>query len=289
MQNSESRPLPVDGQHVSNQGIDWGRLAETQDDGYDTQSIKVLAKERYGWEKQYPTHDAATWLEGTVTLRPTSDDGDGVEHHPNIVAAEALLREFWPAMYRQCQELLQTVVPVLAPNTAVAPLQSGCTCGPVGDRVSFEIMTTINGGVGMIEGVVHEFAHNKLKALGISLEHWERLITNPQPTREEIDTGTGDFVYESPVRKDKLRPLGACISAHYSYVYVSEWLVRLVQSDAVDPEHFAGWLKTMGRRLEEGESVVYEIAELDEPGTQFFGALHDWADRLITEVDQLTS
>ena len=262
-------------------------MAAPQGDGYDSDVLAVLALERYGWAKRNPTSDAVTWLEGTVTLRRPDDSIAGGNNqpadtdHPNIAQAEIWFRDAWPAMYQQAQRLLQTLYVYLDPRTGEQTDQTGCSCGPLFDRVSMEISTTINGAIGLLEGVVHEMAHNKLKYMGVSMYHWERLVTNGQPTPEAIESGEGAFLYESPIRKDKLRPIGACYSAHYSYLHVAELLRGLNRRGIFNGEMFDRWYGLQVKRLREGEKQVETVIEKTTEGEVFFAASSAWARDLM--------
>lgn len=268
--------------------IAWERVAEPQADGYDTDVAKRLGLERYGWEKRWPPADARTWLDGAVELTvPPWHNGDEIEvvEHPNLAVAERLLRDACPTLWIQCRELVQALHLVLADDMGNGELQTGCKCGPMGDRVSFEFQITVNFGIGILEAVVHELAHNKMKTHGISLYHWERLLTNPIPTDEAIESGEGDYLYESVIRKDKLRPLGACVSAHYSYLHVSELLLQLVEAGVIGNDSIRQWLEVQRGRVTEGRAQIATVVTPDADGVRYFEAMQDWAGRLIARLD----
>ena len=271
--------------------IDWARVAEPQSDGYDTMITQLLAKERYGWEKKWP-QSGATWLDRAVLLESSPAPGENripaSVDHPNLSAAEQFLREGYPVMYEQCRQLVQRVEVSLLADLPVSPLGSGVSCGPLGDLVSFEMSATINGGVGLLEGIVHELAHNKMKTHGISFQHWERLMTNPPATEEVIEAGVGPNLYVSPVRKDVLRPLGACISAHYSYLYVAETLLQLLSNKVIGPpENFVDWLDLHGSRIAEGQRLIAEDIRPDAAGELYFESMHDWGRKIIKQVESI--
>ncbi len=267
--------------------IDWSRVAEPQSDGYDTEVAKRLGRERYGWTKRWPAAGARTWLEGAIelTVPPWDTEVDEVLEHPNLEVAERILRETCPTFWAQCRELVQTLHLVLAEDIGTAELETGCKCGPMGDRVSFEFQITVNFGVGILEGIVHEIAHSKMKTHGISLYHWERLISNPIPTDEAIESGKGDHLYRSVIRKDMLRPLGACVSAHYSYLHVSELLLQLHDAGVIANEPARYWLGVQRDRVSEGRAQIEEVVTPDADGVPYFDSMQDWAGRLIARLD----
>jgi len=267
--------------------IDWRLMARPQADGYDTEQLIPLALERYGWAKTTPAAGATTWADRTVTvIQPTERQGahavPAALDHPNIELAAEMLFNVWPAMYTQCQNLLESITVYIDETTREFPNQTGCSCGPVGDRVSFQISTTINGAIGMLEGVVHEMGHSKLKPMGMSMYHWARLLANELPTADAIESGVGENLYASPIRKDKLRPLGACFSAHYSYLHVAELLQRIVRSGVEQADQLAAWLEVMCGRIRVGEQLVADHVQPTEEGVPFFAACTEWADELLS-------
>lgn len=267
--------------------IDWQRMARPQADGYDTQQLIPLALERYGWTKATPAHDATTWAHGTVTIiRPSGRQGEHAVpaplDHPNLELAAEMLLKVWPEMYGQCQDLLESITVYIDETTREFPNQTGCSCGPIGDRVSFQLSTTINGAIGMLEGIVHEMGHSKLKPMGMSMYHWDRLLANELPTAEAIESGVGENLYGSPIRKDKLRPLGACFSAHYSYLHVTDLLQRIVRSGVEEIDQLAPWLEVMCGRIRVGEKLVANHVQPTEEGEPFFAACTAWADELLS-------
>ena len=207
--------------------IDWARVGVPQEDGYDTEITEQLALERYGWTKKWPGGEP-TWLHGGVQIiEPACGDElrePASATHPNLKVAENILSGGYPAMYRQCRQLLQKLYIYELDNVPIEAGGVGVSCGPMGDHVSFEISVTVNGGIGIIEGVVHELAHNKMKAHGISFHHWERLVMKRARVRSEaIRSGDGPNLYGSSVRKgyppaNGRVPLGALqLSLRHAY------------------------------------------------------------------------
>lgn len=267
--------------------IDWQRMARPQADGYDTEQLIPLALERYGWTKAVPALGVTTWAGGTVAIfEPEESQRSHIKpaptDHPHIGLAEKILEDVWPEVFAQAQGLLQAVTVYVDERTRVFPLQTGCSCGPLAERVSFEISTTINGAIGMLEGIVHEMGHSKLKPMGMCMYHWERLLANTVPTEEAIESGVGAHLYTSPIRKDKLRPMGACFSAHYSYLHVTELLQRIVRAGVESFEALEPWIVVMHGRLRMAEELVAEHLVYTPEGEPFFAETTAWANELLS-------
>ena len=275
--------------------LDWHYLGANGASDHQSDALEELGAERYGWAKKLPSAGETTWLDGTVAIRgadecPIPYMVPAPLDHPNIEPAALLIDDTWPEMGAQLRRILQAIYVFESEKVRTFTLQTGCSCGPAGDRVSMEIQTTVNGAVGMLEGVVHELGHNKLKYFGVSLYHWERLMTNEAPSIERIDAGrwidddvgnpSDDLLYLSPIRKDKPRPLGACWSAHYSYLHVCELLERIVDAGVLRVEDVREWIYVMPKRLVVGNALL-EYIEPTIEGKEFFAGQLEWSARLI--------
>ncbi len=259
---------------------DWRRMVEPQDDGYDTDVLLELARTRYGYERDEPVYP--TWLNGDVSIGtaevPASHHQTPASiNHLNLAIAAQLLRQAWPAQWHQCARLLETVYPMIDNRISVTQHGTGCSCGPYGTRWG-SITATLNGGVGFLEGVIHELAHAKMKALGISLYHWEKLLANPIPSAEDIKRGDGPGLYVSMIRKDLKRPMGAVLQAHYVYIHVGEFLIRLrdARPDLAN-DSLTDWIRLQGRRMTESlETLEAHVQVTPGDGELFLVALHEW-------------
>lgn len=275
--------------------LDWLHLGTTGASERQSDALIELGLERYGWKKRYPMPTDVGWLERTVILRradepQTTTTVQAALDHPNLAAAAIMLDRAWPDMASQCRRVLQAVEIFVDTTTRETLLRTGCSCGPAGDRVSMEVQTTINGAVGMLEGVVHELGHNKLKFFGVSLYHWERLLENEAPSIERIEAGSwvdgvvgqssDELLFLSPIRRDIPRPIGACWSAHYSYLHVCELLQRIVDAEIATAASLAPWIGIMKTRLEAGKALEAVLQKTRE-GEDFFAGQRLWADRLL--------
>src|SRR5260221_11585139 len=88
--------------------------------------------------------------------------------------------------------------------------------GPLGssshsDEAEFGIIyASVESPLCLAQAMVHEMAHHKLRALGISAESATRLITN-DPAQ----------LFDCPIRKDRKRPMIALFHEEYTFVHVT--------------------------------------------------------------------
>ena len=256
--------------------IDWRRMAEPQEDQYDTQITLELA--RQGGYRRRGVGTCPTFMNGKVAIRPDTTivfapDCIPVDpNHPNIAKGEALLYH-WFDVYRQLQQLVDSVS-IFFYTPHPFDLITGSICGPGGDGFG-TIATTINHHVGFAEALVHEMAHHKLRTLGVHFDKAERLIIN---LKEET--------FPSPIRYDCLRPMTAVLHAQYSYTYVSALDIHIINNDSDDERNYQiakGSLAWNLPKLQFGLSVLRKHAQVDEAGAAFIAGLYDWLDWVMQQ------
>ena len=194
---------------------------------------------------------------------------------PRIEVGFDLLEELWPGASWTMEGLLQAFHPL----EYLKPGGAGCCCGHINPpEVDYlGIYVTIYHALGMVEGLVHETGHIRLKCLGIDVEGHDGKILANGP----------DELFESSIRKDKLRPMEACLHAFYSYLFVTEVDLRAFRRRHelvhVDPQE-AGYLLDLNvGRTEEGLETIRAGAKWTDEGAAVWVVLEDWAEELIRE------
>lgn len=257
--------------------VSWHRIAEPQDDDYDTGIVLKYANEggyhRDAPRDEYVAFDGAVAIREDPTLLGYEECVYAPHDHPNLRKAESLIG-LWPAAYRQCKALLDSLClyshPRLGDDNVI-----GSICGP-GRKGFGSIIVTVNHHMGLAEGIVHEMAHHKLRAIGIDLETSSRLLMNAPDER-----------YPSPIRYDCLRPISAVVHAQYSYTYISQLdlcvlrnNIDLVRDMAIRELSLAVIIP----KLEFGLNVIQQHARTDENGRQFLDGFVDWCKRVVVEA-----
>jgi len=234
------------------------------------------AMTRWGWGPSTPAA-GPVWLEGAVLLMPVVPQELNPEWealinptHPILTHAETILKA-WPEMYTQCQTLLDVIYSGMPAGREFMMAAVGGTCGP-GNGWG-EILVVSNNPVGYAEGVVHELGHHKLRALGIDMEEHDGKLLMNDP--EEL--------YESGVRKDKLRPMSAVLHAHYSYLHVTECELRA----ATLGYDVSAMMPFQLKRLSEGWTTITRHARWTAEGVQFARDLLEWTTELLQQVQRL--
>jgi HEXXH motif-containing protein len=246
--------------------IDWGRVAEPQQDGYDTRVALALAERELGWRapaSPAPPHAfdgrvALRALRSEIQVNPLLEPGPLA--HPNLRRAEACVKRAWPIVHSQFADL----VPELAVMQLREPASTGSYSGHA-PAPPFSVYVTCFDAFGAAESLVHEMAHVKLRCLGVQVESSTRLILNP-PSE----------LYRSPLRPYP-RPMTAVVHAFYSWLHLTELDARWAE---VERERA---LLRMARNCCWIQAMAHEIqahARTDEAGERFLAPLYAWAERL---------
>jgi HEXXH motif-containing protein len=250
--------------------VDWTRVGEPQQDGYDTEIALALAEREFNWQRPPPPAPPhafdgrvalRTWRPNIPIdplLRPASFE------HPNLRWAEACLKSVWPVVHRQFAELVAELAPLdLREPTSDDVIGSYSSHSPT---PPFAIYTTCFDAFGAAESMVHEMAHVKLRCLGVQVDSSSRLIVNPQSE-----------LFRSPLRAYP-RPMTAVVHAFYSWLHITELDTRWAD---IDPQRAR---MRMARNCDWIETMAQEIlahVRTDEAGARFLPPLFTWAGRLL--------
>jgi HEXXH motif-containing protein len=273
---------------AANSTIDWSRLAEPQADQYDVDVTLRLAStttsvHRPELYRRTPVGESPSVFDGQVALRyvyrPLPEFGpmsaqqpDGPTDHPNIRAAAEHVRS-WPLGFAECQRLLEAIHPATDPRF---PLEStaiyrGSVCHSF-ERMFGTMWATIFCPMGLAEAMVHEMAHQKLRALGVSFESSTAIVGN-DPSQ----------LYVSPIVKDRLRPMTAVLHAEYSYVHVTTLDIHMLaaERDPARREVLRSLVDRNVARIAEGFETLQRHFKPGEHGQDFMAGFLAWTDKTI--------
>lgn len=179
-------------------------------------------------------------------------------------------------------------------DSAHALAALGCQCGPVKKPVdgSIEVGSSYSNPVTAGDGIIHEVWHQRMHALGIDFETHAGLFF----------TNSDDELFESPIRKDKPRPMPAVIQAQYSYIGVTEYYKTLIDqlfnsesaisampSDTdLNSSSLDSWLRVSAfnvLRIRQGvDTIEQNIKPTQDIGERFMAGYLKYANRVIDEA-----
>lgn len=253
--------------------IDWRRMAEPQDDRYDTVVTLELARRR-GYVRREVINEP-TFFDGRVALCQTTSFFlpaplfvPASADHPNVAEGCEMVR-LWPVVFRQFQDLVDSVALFWNVRAGAGAAVSSSTIPAEFGKMAM----TINEDVKFAEALVHEMAHQKLRALGVDFEFANRIVINPPEQK-----------FKSPIRVDSLRPMSAVLHAEYSFTYLTALDIEIIRSgkrEAKAERIVAGSLAQNIPKLEFGYDVIRRNILLDDAGADFCAGFFGWLERVL--------
>lgn len=261
--------------------VDWGKMAEPTAGGYDTGVVLEHAAAQ-GYRR--PAAVEPTFLDGAVSLAhvyageawslPTRDAPAAVT--PAIVAADRMLART-PVLREQVKALVFAIHPGELGESLRHELPDGGVAAVHGSSRSHSLdhrfgtlWSTVDCPFGLAQSIVHEMAHQKLRALGLPVEGCGVLVANP-PSE----------LYPSPILA-RDRPMSAVLHAAYSFAYVVELDLACAQSEDPTVRRVARQaIEKNLVRLTSGYVTMRRHLRLGRHGAEFFAGFFAWLERLV--------
>ena len=267
-------------------GIDWSRMAAPQADGYDTETVlrlattspSLLRPEPY---RRRPVDGAPTIFGGRVAVRNRPSGGlpppkyvPAPPDHPHLAMAAELVGA-WPEVAAQFPALVDTIQPWTDSSQTPEYWLSVPGSSSHSEEPEFGIvMATVDSPIALAQAMVHEMAHHKLRALGVSLLNASRLITNDP-----------NELFVSPIITARRRPMTAVFHAQYSFIHVTALDVAIYDHPAVDDEQRRHAVYLLARnvpRMEAGDREIADHIRTDADGALFVAAFRTWSRAVLT-------
>jgi HEXXH motif-containing protein len=258
--------------------IDWGRMAEPQADGYDTDVILRLA------EAAGLRHPSAARRSGTGSCLGPVEIGaaparglmsdaivPAAGDHPNLAAAAGYLGA-WPAGYKQFERLIDTIYPYTDPAQAAQGDWSLGSSSHSYEKQWGTIYVTVDDAMGLAQGLIHEAAHQKLTALGVGVGKADRIIVNDPSER-----------YAHPHLTGGRQPMTAVFHEQYTFIHVAALNLRML-AKAKEEHERQRILMLLARnitRMEAGHDELVGNIRTDREGTLFIDAFSAWSTTVL--------
>lgn len=262
--------------------LTWRRLAEPQADLYDSEAVLMLAAGTTtpGRTTRFlRTTPFARLTIGPVFSAAEQPPGrwrlytDAPPEHPSIEEAIDLLRG-WPEGVAQVRHLVERIHPALDLTCpAILPLDRIRSSSHSMESHFGALWATVNSAPGLAQSIVHEMAHQKLWAFGVSFEGASAILANDP-----------SGLYWSPLVAWP-RSLAAVLHAHYALLHIAALDCTLLVK-ARSRTMRAAFVRSAIRHLQllsRSASVLRKHAIVDESGALFLAAMWDWMDRVRQE------
>jgi HEXXH motif-containing protein len=267
------------------ESLRWNQLAEPRQDLYD--SLAVLALVGNDTTPGRPCRytratPLGTLLTGPVFAQaelPWDDvhsyrDADG--DHPSINRALEVL-EAWPSGLNQVCLLIERLHPTIdrtLPPVTDRHFISSCSHSTEGRFGA--LWATVNSPIGLAQSLVHEMAHHKLCAYGVSFDSAIRIVANDP-----------SLLCRSPLVPWK-RPLMAVLHAHYALLHISALECAILQRERSSKirASVSASLARHTQLMAQSASVIRENIVVDAVGVPFMQGMWAWMNRVQKDARQ---
>lgn len=187
--------------------------------------------------------------------------------------------QVWPELIPSFTELVDYVIFADDDENGAWNTRYGCSCGHFWFnephvKGQIGIYAAPLGTLGGLEALAHEVGHLRLRMVGIQIEDHDNQILLNGP----------DELFNSPIRKDKLRPMSAVLQAQYSYVMVSQMDLKYFDAFPDDPKKqqcAIDYLRINIPRISKGHDEVNNNIKMTENGKQFMDGFWRFSDNVI--------
>ena len=132
------------------------------------------------------------------------------------------------------------------------------------------VYVSINNMQGCAEGIYHEVGHARLEALGLGIDNHDGMLILNTPNE----------LYNSPIRKDKQRPMSAVIQAIYSWIIFSENDIQCA-SIPNNLEESANYLIGNLPKIEDGLAEIRSHVKCTAQGIDFMDGYFEWGEDVV--------
>ena len=215
-----------------------------------------------------------SFFDGAVGLCPVpsehreAEQGHGDMTDPGLDEASALLQRAYPLLHDEFMRTIAVVHPITharVPSSSLCSNSANSTLSPPG------ILLTVTRPSATAEAFVHEMAHHKLFAAGVTTDHGGGILHE-----------TDKLAYSAAVERD--RPIPAIMHAAYSFLHMVAFDLAMIEAGLCGDESrqlLSGNLRVSRDTLQQLQRHAVPTAA----GRVFLSELADWGNRLFARAD----
>ncbi len=266
--------------------IDYSRILQPQEDGYDVLVYKQIKKEKGFIKKELP--DIVKRFNKSIyihTWKPRELPSQLV--HPNSYLIDKIEHEastIVPIEYKMLTELVDVLTPIEC-NTGN---EYSCQHAAVEYPNAWIVMAPVTDDPAVtIRNMCHEMTHWKFTFLGFGkgctpevfdmLEHNNEFVLNPiEELHHSIVNSYADTAQASVGHKASGRPISASIHAYGSFLIEAQVALRFARYNPQKYYRWFGYARKWGSRLDESMDALLRHAKTTPNGAQLLLGLYKW-------------
>ena len=288
--------IVINWKHISYEDvmeIDYSRILQPQDDGYDVQVFKQLKIQNGFVKKEFSNipkrFDNTIYIHSWQKERLPRSFVDASHTHFDVLEQEA--KDAAPLEY----STLCGLVDVLSPIECNDGNEFSCQHPAVEYPHAWIVMAPVNGRPPVtIRNMLHEMTHWKFTTLGFGkgctpdvfdmLEHNNEFVLNPiEELHHSIVNSYADTAQSSVGHKASGRPISASIHAYGSFLIEAHVALKFARHNIQKNYQWFGYAKKWGGRLEESMEALLKGARTTPKGAQLLLGMYKWTKQFQEE------
>jgi hypothetical protein len=264
--------------------IDYSRIINAQQDGYDIQVYQQIKKDRGFVKKQFP-HNTFAGMYVHDWRREAPEIGSRYFVNENYLRkvekeASAAVPTIW--------KTITGLVDVFTPIECIDGSEYSCQLASREYPNCWIVMAPLTEDpVITVRNMYHEMIHWKFTALGFGkgctpdvfdmLETTDEFVLNPvSELHHSIVNSYDDTAQSSVGHKASGRPISASLHAYGSFLGEAEVALKFVQYNPQKYYSWMGYAKKWGSRLDESLEAIMKGTKATAKGAQLLLGLYRW-------------
>jgi hypothetical protein len=264
--------------------VDYSRVIQPQEDGYDIQFFQQLKVQRGFVKKEFPyisryLSGMGVWSWNKDNLSAPYNDDTAQLQRLETIAPQAA-----PLIWNNITNL----VDIFTPIHCIDGNEYSCQHAAVDYPHSWIVMAPLtNDPTVTVRNLFHEMIHWKFTTLGFGkgctpeifdmLEHNNEFVLNPlDELHHSIVNSYADTAQPSVGNKPTGRPISASIHAYGSFIGEAHVALQFAKYNISEYYRWLGYAKKWGSRLEESMEALMLHAKTTPKGAQLLLGLYKW-------------
>jgi hypothetical protein len=269
--------------------IEYERLLQPQEDGYDIQVFKEIKKSQGYVEVNYPS--SLVKFHGKVAVLPKNK---GELEYLNLIDFNPIVDFYasvWPLGYENIRQLVDVYAPNLEPDTNYSGQHDGSEFGHPG---AWGIMSSLiqHDPAATLANLMHELMHWKLVALGFGTKAntffpttQEFILNHESELCWSIVNSYADTAQPAVGNKPTDRPVSASLHAYLSFLGVAYTHSQVLK---IQPDNFESQfkMKRWGERFDKCLDEIWKVGKFTPKGQRLMMGVAKWTADFYYEAKQ---
>lgn len=270
--------------------IDYSRILQPQEDGYDIEVFKQIKIERGYSIISYPS--SMIKFHGSVAVVPANKNDWSYIQNINFYRIENMFQTIWPLGYNNFCKLVDAYIPHTEPQSSYSGQHDGDEFGHPG---AWGIMSSVMEDCpsALIANLMHELMHWKLVALGFGNRAnvffpttQEFILNHESELCWSIVNSYADTAQAAVGHKATNRPVSASLHAYLSFLAVAYAHMKNLQVNPHDEESIVK-VTRWGSRFDKCLDELWKVGKFTDKGTRLMMGITNWTSDFFYEVKQV--